>query len=112
MKPFGTNQNVSNVKSNGAQNMAKRKTVVFKQQSMKYTESMNESGFQYTNEQSAVSNADESALKPDQSFNNCIGAGIGGFMEAKDAIQEFEADESQIKVMDGLDETMLEQESI
>ena len=39
MKPFSQNQNVSNVKSNGA-HQAKRKTVVFKQTSNKFTESV------------------------------------------------------------------------
>ena len=49
MKPFSQNQNVSNVKS--TKGGAYRKTVVFKQQqSMKYTESVNESGFLYTND--------------------------------------------------------------
>lgn len=48
---------------------------------MKYTESMNESGFIYTNEQSAVDASGHKAVEDiNQSFNNCIGAGIGGFM--------------------------------
>ena len=83
--------------------MARRKTVVFKQQSMKYTESMNESGFIYTNEPSAVDASGHKAVEDiNQSFNNCIGAGIGGFMQQNEnAIAEFDADDSQIKIMDG-----------
>jgi len=83
MKPFSQNQNVSNVKS--TKGGANRKTVVFKQQqSMKYTESVNESGFLYTNDQdSFVVEADSVKNEEDKNqslTNNCMGAGIGGFI--------------------------------
>jgi hypothetical protein len=107
MKPFGNNQNVSNVKSNGGNYAARRKTVVFKQQSMKYTESMNESGFYYTNDNSAGSQIEGSTKldETNQTFNDCIGAGIGGFLHPN-GIEELPKDDEgeQIKITDGYEQ--------
>lgn len=82
MKPFSQNQNVSNVKSTKGNQCANRKTVVFKQQqSMKYTESVNESGFLY-DQDSFVAEAEDSVKNEENKpTNNCMGAGIGGFMQ-------------------------------
>lgn len=86
------------MKSNGGNYAAKRKTVVFKQQqSMKYTESMNESGFYYTNENSAGSHIEGSAKGEEinQTFtSDVIGAGIGGFMKAN-GIEEHPKDDDR-----------------